>query len=144
MANLLTSNILNQITNAMYDLEDTFAVHTFELLRPDALTDKFDNNTTYNNRITLKCVTSPRTRVDESDSMLFDDLGTTPKQQITFYVFKREVQSKGLYVNGKLLIEEEDQVIFNGDQYYINQLSDVGFFVASGEVIKIRVTKKID
>lgn len=145
MANLLTTQILNDIQARMYDLEDTFAVHNFLLLKPDVISDKFDNNTNYDYRVQLKCFITPRTRVDESDSMLFDDLGTTPKQQINLFVFKREIKNKGFYDTNtnELLIKEEDQLIFGGEQYYINQISPIGFFQIGAELIKIRATKKI-
>lgn len=145
MANLLTPQILADIQSSMFDLEDTFAVHNFLLLQPDVISDKFDNVTNYDYRVQIKCFITPRTRVDESDSMLFDDLGTTPKQQINLYVFKREIKSKGFYDTNtnELLIKEQDQLIFGGDQYYINQISPVGFFERGAEIIKIRATKKI-
>ncbi len=145
MANLITPAILATIAQEMGNLEDSFAKHTFQLLQSDTITDKFDDIAGYANPITIKCLLVPRTRVDESDSVVFDDLGTTPHQQLTLYVFRREAIAKGIYdTSNKLLIREEDQILFNDEQYYINQKSPVGFFEEAGELIKIRVTKKIE
>lgn len=143
--NLLNPAILNKIANEMNNLEDTFAVHTITLVKTTIISDQFDNNANYGAGIVLKCIAAPRTQVDESDSVFIDDLGVMPKQQITFEIFKREAVTKGIYnaTTNVLNVELTDNIIFEGNTYYINQISPVGFFQRGGELIKIRATAKV-
>ena len=145
MADLLTSGIHTIIANAMADLEDTFAKHTVTIIQAETILSKFDDLDERGTGITLKCLMSPRTNVDESNSMFFDDVGVASKQQLTIYIFKREAIAKGIYTDADALtLNPTDQVVFNGDTYYITQSSAVGFFKTAGELIKIRLNYKLD
>jgi hypothetical protein len=143
--NLLTPSILAKIATEMATLEDTFAVHTITLVKTTLISDQFDNNANYGAGVTLKCIAAPRTQVDESDSVFIDDLGVMPKQQLNFEIFKREAVAKGIYnaTTNTLDIELTDNIIFEGNTYYINQVSPIGFFERGGELIKIRATAKV-
>jgi hypothetical protein len=143
--NLLNPTILAKIANEMNNLEDTFAIHTITLVKTTIISDRFDNNANYGAGIVLKCLVAPRTQVDESDSVFVDDLGVMPKQQITFEIFKREAVAKGIYNanTNTLSIELTDNIIYEGNTYYINQVSPIGFFERGGELIKIRATAKV-
>jgi hypothetical protein len=129
----------------MNNLEDTFAVHTATLIRPNTITDKFDNEVNYSAGIILTCMLAPRSNVDESDTVFFDDLGATIKQQTTIFIYKREAIAKGLYTAAnELQISIGDKFVIQGELHYINQLSPVGFFQQGAELIKIRVTRQVD
>lgn len=145
MANLLSSQILSDIAAKMGDLEDTFANHVIVLYKANKISDKFDDEDIRSVGISLRCLISPRTNVDESNSIYFDDVGVAPKQQLTVYIFRREAYAKNIYdSNNNLLIDPTDQIVYNDDTYYITQRSQVGFFQEAGELIKIRLNKKID